>query len=77
MLRDLIKYIVCNIVQKPEQVKVQSKQDNSKQVVQILVDSDDLKRVIGKDGCVIKALRGLVHCFDSPEKDVVLDNLTK
>ena len=75
MVRDLIKYIVCNIVQKPELVTVQHKQDGSRLVVQVLVDDDDLKRVIGKDGCVIKALRGLVHCFDSPEKDVVLDSI--
>lgn len=75
MVRDLIKYIVCNIVQNPDLVTVQQKQDGSKLVVQVLVDSDDLKRVIGKDGCVIKALRGLVHCFDSPEKDVVLDSI--
>ncbi len=73
MLRDLIKYFVCQIVQKPDLVKVQRAQDGSKPIFEVLVHSDDLKRVIGKDGCVIKALRGLLRCIDSDEKNIVLD----
>jgi hypothetical protein len=62
-MKQLIEYIVSNIVNHPESVTVTQEDTEDKDTAKYLikVDPEDVGRVIGKQGKVIKAIRQLVR----------------
>lgn len=62
-MKQLIEYIVSNIVNHPESVSVTEEATDSKDTTKYLiqVDPEDVGRVIGKQGKVIKAIRQIVR----------------
>ncbi|PIS15374.1 hypothetical protein COT63_00225 [Candidatus Shapirobacteria bacterium CG09_land_8_20_14_0_10_38_17] len=56
-----LKYLIQNIVQKPEAVKIEKKEENETTTFLVDVDEDDRGRIIGKSGKVIIALRNLLN----------------
>ena len=62
-MKQLIEYIVSNIVNHPESVSVSEEATEDKDTTKypIKVDPEDVGRVIGKQGKVIKAIRQLVR----------------
>jgi len=63
-MKQLIEYIVSNIVNHPESVTVTesiSEEDKETTKYLIKVDTEDVGRVIGKQGKVIKAIRQIVR----------------
>ncbi len=74
MLKQLVDYVVRQLVDKPENVLVEVFDETSQVVVHIKVALDDFKRVIGKDGRVIKAIRAMAFIVNpSPEKQIIVD----
>ena len=67
MLKQLVEYIVKQLVDKPELVAVNERHEDSKLILDIRVAAHDLKRVIGKEGRVVRAIRTMVSCIDSRE----------
>jgi predicted RNA-binding protein YlqC (UPF0109 family) len=61
-MKDLLHYLVTNIVEKPEAVKIESAEPEEGFVdLQITVAPEDMGMVIGKGGSIIQALRNLVR----------------
>ncbi len=62
-MKQLIEYIVSNIVNHPESVVVTDtpSEDGSFTKYLIQVDPEDIGRVIGKQGKVIKSIRQIVR----------------
>lgn len=60
-MEELIKYIVENLVENKEAVKVSSKEENNVIILELSVDSEDVGKVIGKNGKVAQALRSILH----------------
>ena len=58
-MKQLLEYIVPNIVNHPEAVEIQETQEGEVTIYLIKVDPEDMGRVIGKAGKVIKAIRQL------------------
>jgi predicted RNA-binding protein YlqC (UPF0109 family) len=58
--RDLVEYIVKNIVDNPESVVVEAHGRQRAETVEIRLDPGDVGRVIGKGGRNIEAIRSLV-----------------
>lgn len=57
---DLVKYLVSNIVDKPEAIKVIEEVDETNtHLISITVDEEDMGKVIGKGGKIINAIREL------------------
>ena len=56
-----LKYLIQNIVQKPEAVKIEKREEKEITVFLIDVDEADRGRIIGKQGKVIIALRNLIN----------------
>jgi predicted RNA-binding protein YlqC (UPF0109 family) len=73
MIKPLVEHLVKELVEKPEAVKVEVFHEDHRVVVQVAVNQDDFKRVIGKEGRVIKSIRSLVHLYTPAEKEVVVD----
>ncbi len=62
-MKQLIEYIVSNIVNHPESVVIteQPAEDGSFTKYLIQVDAEDIGRVIGKQGKVIKSIRQIIR----------------
>jgi predicted RNA-binding protein YlqC (UPF0109 family) len=58
-VRDLVEFLVRALVDDPEAVRVEELDENGDVVLEVHVASDDLGRVIGRDGRVANAIRTL------------------
>ena len=77
MIQRLIEHVVKELVIAPERVQVVRRLDQGKFIIDIKVAQEDLKRVIGREGGIIKSLRGLVNVLGPEgEKKVLLSSHT-
>lgn len=75
MLKQLVECIVKQLVDKPELVVVHENHESGKKTLDIRVAANDLKKVIGKEGRVVRALRSMVNCIESHENiEINLDS---
>ncbi len=61
MYKDLVEYVARALVDNPDQVTVESVDDETTTTLRLRVAAADLGRVIGKQGRTAKALRTLLH----------------
>ena len=74
MIQKLVEFITKSLVDHPEQVLVTQKEIDGKIIVEIRVAEHDVKRVIGKEGRVIRSLRSLVNNVDPVmDKEIAID----
>ena len=59
-MKDLLHYIVTNLVTKPEAVDIQEEVDNGNINLILTVDPVDMGIIIGKNGQTIRAIRKLL-----------------
>lgn len=59
-MKDLAQYLAENLVNKPDQVEVNSTEDGDVVRVNVRVADEDKGKIIGKQGKVIKAIRSVV-----------------
>ena len=64
---ELVKYIAQNLVDKPEEVKVEVKEDGNATVIELTVAPEDMGKVIGKQGRIAKAIRTVVKAASIKE----------
>lgn len=57
---ELVSAIAKSLVEHPEAVKVSESQSNGTTIIQLRVASEDMGKVIGKQGRIAKALRTVV-----------------
>lgn len=60
-MEDLLKFILSAIVQKPEKISVSETEDEGNISLNFSVDKEDIGRVIGKGGNIIKAIRNVLR----------------
>lgn len=59
-MEELVKFIAQNLVEKPDEVTVLSKETERGPTVELHVAQDDMGKVIGKQGKIAKAIRKVV-----------------
>lgn len=59
-MKELVEYIVKNLVTKPDQVKVEEANTEGAVELSLTVDPSDMGLIIGKGGQVIKSIRKLL-----------------
>lgn len=64
---ELVKYIAMNLVDKPEEVKVEVKEGENSTIIELTVALDDMGKVIGKQGRIAKAIRTVVKAASVKE----------
>ena len=57
---ELVKYIAQNLVDKPDDVKVEIKEGERATIIELSVAPEDMGKVIGKQGRIAKAIRTVV-----------------
>ena len=59
-MKELIETIVKALVDNPDQVSVEVVEGNQMTVVELRVNSEDLGKIIGKQGRTVRSLRTIV-----------------
>lgn len=58
---DLLKFILLSIVEKPKDIEISEKEENGLLTVDFRVAKEDMGKVIGKNGKIIKAIRQVLR----------------
>ena len=72
---ELVRYLVTALVDNPDDVRVESRQDASATVIEVHVNEDDLGKVIGRQGRIIKAIRTLTRAAAGDSDQVSVEIL--
>ena len=73
-MKELLTYIAQSLVDYPDQVVVTEREGDGEVLLELRVASEDMGKVIGKQGRIAKAIRSVVKAAASKEdKKVVVD----
>ena len=59
-MKELLTYIVQNLVEKPDEVSVTEREANGETVFEVRVPDGDMGKVIGRQGRIVKEIRILM-----------------
>ena len=59
-MKDILNYIISSIVQKTEAIEIKEEEQDGIINFVITVDKEDMGRIIGKQGKVIKSIRNVM-----------------
>ena len=59
-MKDLVEYLAKALVEHPDQVQVTQREDDETIIIELRVLSEDMGKVIGKQGRIAKSIRALV-----------------
>lgn len=69
MYKDLLEYIVKNLVNHSDVVEVaQINQDDGKTILKLKVAKEDMGRIIGKEGRIIRSIREIINAYAMKEQ---------
>ena len=71
-IRTLIEYVATSLVEDPKSVKVKEAKKENYVVMELSVASDDLGKVIGKNGQTARAIRTIVNAAASKAGEKVI-----
>ena len=73
-MKELVEVIAKSLVDHPEDVRVEEKQQDRQVTLELHVDEDDMGKVIGRQGRIAKAMRTVVKAAATREnKNVSVD----
>lgn len=73
-MKELIEMLAKHLVNRPEEVQVRETQGDTASVIELRVATEDLGRIIGKQGRTAKSIRTLVNAAASRiNRKVVLE----
>ena len=67
-MEELVKYIVCNLVDNENEVKIESVREGESINIIVTVAPDDIGKVIGKNGRIAQSIRAIVKSVSAKEK---------
>lgn len=59
--KELVTYLVAPLVDKPDQIEVHEIEGEKSLILELRVATDDIGKVIGKNGRIAKAIRTLIR----------------
>jgi predicted RNA-binding protein YlqC (UPF0109 family) len=73
-LAELLEYLARQLVDEPDAVRVQTVEEDGAVILRLQVAPDDVGKVIGRQGRLARALRGIVRASASrPHQRVLLE----
>ena len=67
-MKDLVEYLAKALVDSPDQVRVNQREDEDTIIIELRVMSEDMGKVIGKQGRIAKSIRSLVKASASQDE---------
>ncbi|MGI6224690.1 MAG: KH domain-containing protein [Peptococcales bacterium] len=75
-MRELVEFLAKSLVDNPEQVQVREVEGERSVILELTVASEDMGKIIGKQGRIAKAIRTVVKAAATREgKKVVVEIL--
>ncbi len=71
-MKELVKIIAMALVDHPEEVVVLEREENGNTIVELEVATEDMGKVIGKQGRIAKAIRTVVKAAASKDEKKVM-----
>lgn len=71
MYKDLLEFLVKNLVKFPEQISIEETTQDGKIVLNLKVAKEDMGRVIGKQGRIIKSIRQIMYACSNKNGEKV------
>ena len=71
MYKELLQYVVKNLVKNKDVVEVEETTNEAKTVLRLKVAKEDMGRVIGKEGRIIRSIREILNAYASKNKEKV------
>ena len=71
MYKELLEYVVRNLINNKDAVVVEENATESKVVLRLKVAKEDMGRVIGKEGRIIRSIREILNAYASKNKQKV------
>ena len=62
-MKELVEVIAKSLVDHPEDVRVEEKQQDRQVTLELHVDEDDMGKVIGRQGRIAKEIRTVVRSY--------------
>lgn len=62
-MKELLTYIVQNLVEKPDEVSVTEREANGETMFEVRVADGDMGKVIGRQGRIAKEIRTVVRSY--------------
>ena len=72
-IRQIVAYLVEHLVDHPDQVKIESEEQEDAAIFRLSVAEEDKGKVIGRQGKVIKAIRTVASAAAGGEKRIAID----
>lgn len=69
MEEDLVQYIAENLVNAPDEVSIKRKETSRSVVLELSVASEDMGRVIGRNGRVANSIRALLRAMPASDHE--------
>ncbi len=63
MYKELLEYIVKNLVTNPEDIEIREVQVENRLVLKLKVNKQDMGRIIGKEGRIIRSIREIIYAY--------------
>ena len=77
-MEELVRYIAKNLVDEPEAVTVESREEGDTIIISLSVAPSDMGKVIGRQGRIAKAIRTVVKAASvREEKKYMVDIVEK
>ena len=77
-MEELVRYIAQNLVDEPEAVTVESREEGDTIIISLSVAPSDMGKVIGRQGRIAKAIRTVVKAASvREEKKCMVDIVEK
>lgn len=76
-LKDLVEYLVKSLADHPQEVVLTEREEEDTVILELKISTEDLGRIIGKNGNTINAIRTVIQtAASSSKKKVKLDVLS-
>ncbi len=74
-LVELTEFLVKSVSKNPDMVSVKEFKNDEETVIEVLVDSEDISAIIGKNGVIINAIRNIVNlaAYNKQENSVKIN----
>ncbi len=76
-MKKLLEYIITSTVDHPESVEIEEKATEEEILLKLSVHPEDMGKVIGKGGKIIRAIRQLTHILAIKRKKGLILNLLR
>jgi uncharacterized protein len=75
--KDLVEYLVKSLADHPQEVVLTEREEEDMVILELKISTEDLGRIIGKNGNTINAIRTVIQtAASSSKKKVKLDVLS-